>query len=142
MSKNRETPERETVMAIPSRAEPNERELPLVVLGEMVIMPHMTVPLQVGQGKSYRAMERAWEEDQEVLLIFVSESEIEGYKNGQPQQLPPIGVIARLEEFIKLPDGTVRIILEGLTRAMLGEAVQSDPFYRGRLRPNTDPEPV
>jgi len=115
-----------------SPLDPFGRELPLVVLGEMVIMPHMTVPLQVGQGKSYRAMEQAWEEDQEVLLIFVSENEIESYKNGQPQQLPPIGVIARLEEFIKLPDGTVRIILEGLTRALLGEAVQSDPFYRVR----------
>ncbi|MEP7189157.1 MAG: LON peptidase substrate-binding domain-containing protein, partial [Roseiflexaceae bacterium] len=91
MSKNRETSERETVKGLPNREDSSERELPLVVLGEMVIMPHMTVPLQVGQGKSYRAMEQAWEEDQEVLLIFVSENEIEGYKNGQPQQLPPIG---------------------------------------------------
>src|SRR5436190_3856682 len=122
--------------------EPVERELPLVVLGEMVIMPHMTVPLQVGQGKSYRAMEQAWEEDQEVLLIFVSEDEIEGYKSGQRQQLPHIGVIARLEEFIKLPDGTVRIILEGLMRALLGEAIQSDPFYRVRCVPASDVEPV
>jgi ATP-dependent Lon protease len=105
-------------------------------------MPHMTVPLQVGQGKSYRAMERAWEEDQEVLLIFVSEDEIEGYKSGQRQQLPRVGVIARLEEFIKLPDGTVRIILEGLTRALLGEAIQSDPFYRVRCRAVVDAEPV
>ncbi len=119
-----------------------ERELPLVVLGEMVIMPHMTVPLQVGQGKSYRAMEQAWDEDQEVLLIFVSESEIESYKNGQPQQFPPIGVIARLEEFIKLPDGTVRIILEGLVRARLLEAIQVDPFFRVRCLPLTDAEPV
>jgi ATP-dependent Lon protease len=119
-----------------------DRELPLVVLGEMVIMPHMTVPLQVGQGKSYRAMERAWEEDQEVLLIFVSEDEIEGYKSGQRQQLPHVGVIARLEEFIKLPDGTVRIILEGLTRALLGDAIQSDPFYRVRCKAAVDPEPI
>src|SRR5215510_9734024 len=138
MSKNRETSEREIVKGVASRAEPHGRDLPLVVLGEMVIMPHMTVPLQVGQGKSYRAMEQAWEEDQEVLLIFVSENEIEGYKNGQPQQLPPIGVIARLEEFIKLPDGTVRIILEGLTRAHLRSAVQSDPFYRVRCRAVVD----
>src|SRR5581483_7959607 len=99
MSKNKETPER-AAPSISNGLETLERELPLVVLGEMVIMPHMTVPLQVGQGKSYRAMEQAWEEDQEVLLIFVSENEIESYKNGQPQQFPPIGVIARLEEFI------------------------------------------
>src|SRR5919199_1618851 len=124
------------------KGEPVERELPLVVLGEMVIMPHMTVPLQVGQGKSYRAMEQAWEEDQEVLLIFVSENEIEGYKNGQPQQLPPVGVIARLEEFIKLPDGTVRIILEGLVRAAIRASIQSEPFYRVRCLAISDAEPV
>jgi endopeptidase La len=115
-----------------------ERELPLVVLGEMVIMPHMTVPLQVGQGKSFRAMEQAWQEDHEVLLIFVSEHEIEGYKSNQPQQLPPIGVIAKLMEFIELPDGTVRIILEGVQRAHIKGAVQSDPFYRVRCVPLLD----
>jgi len=142
MSKNRETSERETVKGLPNRVETSERDLPLVVLGEMVIMPHMTVPLQVGQGKSYRAMEQAWEEDQEVLLIFVSENEIEGYKNGQPQQLPPIGVIARLEEFIKLPDGTVRIILEGLTRAAIQSSLQTEPFYRVRCLPLVDAEPI
>ena len=115
-----------------------ERELPLVVLGEMVIMPHMTVPLQVGQGKSFRAMEQAWGEDQEVLLIFVAEDEIEGYKSGQPQNLPPVGVLARLGEFVKLPDGTVRIILEGLTRAVIGGIVQNEPFYRVRCTPVND----
>ena len=103
-------------------------------------MPNMTVPLQVGQGKSFRAMEQAWEEDKEVLLIFVAEHEIEGYKNGQPSQLPKVGVIARLEEFIKLPDGTVRIILEGLARAQISEFVQSDPFYRVSCSQLTDPE--
>jgi ATP-dependent Lon protease len=119
---------------------PGERELPLVVLGEMVIMPHMTVPLQVGQGKSYRAMEKAWGEDQDVLLIFVSEDEIESYKSGHPQKLPPVGVIARLQQFDKLQDGTVRIILEGLVRATIGAVVQSEPFYRVRAAAVPDSE--
>ncbi|MBC8074709.1 MAG: endopeptidase La, partial [Chloroflexales bacterium] len=120
----------------------DEQTLPLVVLGDMVIMPHMTLPLQVGQGKSYRAMEQAWEEDQHVLLIFVSEDQIEGYRSSQPQALPPIGVIARLEEFIKLPDNTVRIILEGLTRATILHAIQSEPFYRVECQPLVDDETV
>ncbi|MBX0326534.1 LON peptidase substrate-binding domain-containing protein, partial [Oscillochloris sp. ZM17-4] len=116
----------------------DERLLPLVVLGEMVIMPHMTIPLQVPQGKSYRAMERAWDEDHEVLLIFVRESELEGYKSSQSQQLPPTGVIARLEEFAKLPDGTARVILEGMHRASIRSAVQIQPFYRVRCLPVFD----
>jgi len=117
-----------------------ERTLPLVVLGEMVIMPRFPVPLQVGTGKSYRAMEEAMEGDREVLLIFVSEEEIEGYKGNETQKLPPVGVIAKLDEFLKLPDDTVRIILEGRVRAEILECVQSDPFYRVRCRPYPDPE--
>jgi ATP-dependent Lon protease len=119
-----------------------ERRLPLVVLGEMVIMPHMTIPLQVPQGKSYRAMERAWDEDHEVLLIFVRESELEGYKSNQAQELPPIGVIAQLQEFAKLPDGTARVILEGQTRARINGAVQIAPFYRVRCTAQPDSEPA
>ena len=121
--------------------ETSDYDLPLVILGEMVIMPHMTVPLQVGQGKSYRAMEHAWDRDHLVLLIFVSESEIETYKSSQPQQLPPVGVIARLEEFVKLPDGTARIILEGISRALVQTLLQSEPFYRVRCHAISDPEP-
>ena len=119
----------------------SERTLPLVVLGEIVIMPHMTVPLQVTQGKSYRAMEQAMEEDQHVLLIFVSEEEIEGYKGHEQQELPKIGVIARLEDFTPLPDGTVKIVLEGISRAVINECVQSDPFYRITCRAVPDQEP-
>ncbi len=120
---------------------PIERTLPLVVLGEIVIMPHMTVPLQVGQGKSYRAMEQAMQEDRQVLLIFVSEAEIEGYKGNEPQELPSIGVVARLDDFTRLPDGTVKIVLEGLTRAQILDCVQNDPYYRVTCRPVPDPEP-
>jgi ATP-dependent Lon protease len=119
-----------------------ERTLPLVILGELVIMPRIPAPLQVGKGKSYRAMEQAMEGDREVLLIFVPESEIDGYKGSEPQKLPRIGVIAKLEEFLKLPDDTVRIILEGVERAEIGEVVQSDPFYTVRCTPRPDPLPT
>jgi ATP-dependent Lon protease len=126
---------------IDSEEAAQSRELPLVILAEIVIMPRMTVPpLQVGQGKSYSAMEQAWEENREVLLIFVHETELEGYRSNQAQQLPPIGVIAKLEEFIKLPDGTAHVILEGVHRARLHQVMQFHPFYRVRCAPIHDPE--
>lgn len=115
---------------------------PLVVLGEMVIMPQMTVPLQIGQGKSFRAMEFAWEAQQPVLLIYVPEAEIELYKNSTPPALPPVGVVARLEEFIILPDGTARIILEGLQRAFVGATHQTDPYYLVDAQPLTESDVV
>jgi len=107
-------------------------DYPLVVLGEMVIMPQMTVPLQIGQGKSFRALEFAWDAKQPVLLIFVPEEVIEQYKSGTPPPLPTVGVTARLEEFMKLPDGTARIILEGQQRAHIDELLQKEPHYQVR----------
>jgi len=113
-------------------------DYPLVVLGEMVIMPQMTVPLQIGQGKSFRALEVAWEAQQPVLLIFVPEEAIEQYKNGTPPPLPSVGVTARLEEFMKLPDGTARIILEGQQRAHIDELLQKEPHYQVRAHVISD----
>ncbi len=113
-------------------------DYPLVVLGEMVIMPQMTVPLQIGQGKSFRALEVAWEAQQPVLLIFVPEEVIEQYKSGSPPELPTVGVTARLEEFMKLPDGTARIILEGQQRAHIDELLQKEPHYQVRAHMISD----
>ena len=117
-----------------------ERTLPMVVLGEVVIMPRIPIPLQIPTGKSYRAMEEAMEGDREVLTITVSEEEIEGYKGSGPQQLPSVGVIVKLEEFLKLPDNTVRVILAGEVRAEIIECVQNEPFYRVHCVPRPDPE--
>ncbi len=117
-----------------------ERTLPLVVLGEMVVMPHIPVPLQVGKGKSYRAMEEAMSHDREVLLIFVNESQIDAFKGPEAQPLPPVGVIAHIEEFVKRPDDTVQIVLAGLTRATIISTEQSDPWYRVVCQPAPDAE--
>ncbi|MDQ5852399.1 MAG: endopeptidase La [Chloroflexota bacterium] len=112
----------------------------MVVLGEVVIMPRIPIPLQIPTGKSYRAMEEAMEGDREVLTITVSEEEIEGYKGSGPQQLPSVGVIVKLEEYVKLPDNTVRVILAGEVRAEIIECVQNEPFYRVRCVPRPDPD--
>ena len=138
-----ETPRRITSpqgSATSTKTPSTERTLPLVIFGDMVVMPHILTRLSITAGKSYRAMERAMEGDREVLLIFVSESEIEGYKGSEPQQLPQVGVIARLEEFLGQPDDTVRIILEGMERAEISGSVQNEPFYMARCTPRPDSE--
>jgi len=117
-----------------------ERTLPLVILGEIVIMPRIPAPLQIGQGFSYQALEHAMAGDREVLLIGVLEAELANYKGNQPEHLPHVGVIAKVEEFLKLPDNTVRIILEGIDRATINECIQTDPFYMVRCTPHPDPE--
>ncbi len=118
-----------------------ETTLPVVVLGEMVIMPGIPVFLVISsKGGSYRAIEEAMKGDHEVLVIFVSEAEIEGFKGNEPQQLPQVGVIGRIEHFWKRPDATVQIILTGVARAQIIARVAYTPFYRATCVPRPDAE--
>jgi len=128
--------------ALPITSAANERILPVVVLGDMVILPRVQpVPLpDVRPGRSYRAIQSALDSDHEVLVIFVPEQEIANYKSSEPQQLPTVGVIARLADVVPQPDGTLQIVLDVTTRATITARLQHEPFYRATCVPHPDPE--
>ena len=127
---------------LPTTSSANEWVLPVVVLGDMVIMPRIQLqPLQgVRPGRSYQAIHAALESNREMLVIFVAEHEIVSYKSSEPQPLPTVGVIARLEKVIAQPDGTLQIVLDVTTRATITARVEHDPFYRAICVPHPDPE--
>jgi ATP-dependent Lon protease len=128
--------------ALPTTSPANERTLPVIILGEMVIMPriHLAPIHGVRPGGSYRAIHAALASNREVLVVFVAEREITNYKSGEPQQLPTVGVIARLEEAVAQPDGTLQIVLDVTTRAIVTARLQHDPFYWATCVPYPDPE--
>ena len=150
----------------PAVPPPSQRILPVMVLGEMVIMPAPTpepMVLQIEEGKSYQAMQAALRGDHEVLLIFVTEAAIAGFKSDAPQPLPNVGVIARVAELgteagarqaIELqgllqhpraldqravPGATHRIQLAGLMQATIVASLTHRPFYRVACVPQPDP---
>jgi ATP-dependent Lon protease len=94
----------------------------------------------VRPGGSYNAIHAALESNREVLVIFVAEREIAGYRSSEPQQLPTVGVIARLEELVAQEDGTLQIVLDVTTRAIITARLQHDPFYWATCVPHPDPE--
>jgi ATP-dependent Lon protease len=128
--------------ALPAMSAASEQTLPVVVFGEMVIMPRIQLqPIQgVRPGGSYNAIHAALESNREVLVVFVAEREITDYRSGEPQQLPTVGVIARLEEVVAQPDGTLRIVLDVTTRAIVTARLQHAPFYQATCVPHPDPE--
>ena len=128
--------------ALPTTSSANERTLPVVVFGEMVIMPRIQLePIHgVRPGKSYQAIQTALEINREVLVVFIAEREIPGYRSDDPQQLPMLGVIARLEEVVAQPDGALQIVLDVTTRAIITARLQHDPFYWATCVPHPDPE--
>jgi ATP-dependent Lon protease len=141
---------------LPTTSSATERILPVVVLGDIVIppllpvvlgdtviLPRTSIPNRLSglrPGRSYRAIQAALNSDHEVLVIFVPELEIANYRTSEPQPLPTVGVIARLEEVVTQPDGTLEIVLDVTTRATITARLQHDPFYQATCVPHPDPD--
>jgi ATP-dependent Lon protease len=126
----------------PTTSSANELTLPVVVLGNTVIPPRIQLqPLQgLSPGRSCNAIQAAFESTREVLVVFVAEREIMGYKSSDPQPFPTVGVIARLEEVVAQPDGTLQIVLDVTTRAIVTARLQHDPYWLATCVPHPDPE--
>jgi len=107
------------------------RRLPLLPLRGLLVYPSMVLHLDVGREKSVRALERCMVGDNTILLCSQSEGGIE-----EPTQddIYRVGTIARVRQMLKLPNGTIRVLVEGLTRAEITEYVPNDEFYEVVVR--------
>jgi Lon protease-like protein len=92
------------------------RTLPVLPLRDIVVFPHMVVPLFVGREKSVRALEEVMHGDKQILLATQKNSSDD---EPQPSAIYDVGVIATVLQLLKLPDGTVKVLVEGKSRAAL-----------------------
>jgi ATP-dependent Lon protease len=91
-----------------------KHDLPLLPLRDVVVFPHMVIPLFVGRTKSIKALETAMESDKSILLVaqkFAAKDE------PVPEDMYEIGCVANILQMLKLPDGTVKVLVEGVQRA-------------------------
>ncbi|AWI75070.1 endopeptidase La [Parazoarcus communis] len=96
---------------------PNEQmELPLLPLRDVVVFPHMVIPLFVGRPKSIKALENAMEAGKSILLVAQKSA-----AKDEPsiEDLYDIGCVANILQMLKLPDGTIKVLVEGLQRARI-----------------------
>ena len=101
------------------------QQLPLLPLRDIVVFPHMIVPLFVGRDKSVAALEQAMRADKEIFLV----SQLDPAEDDPGQDdLYSLGVIATVLQLLKLPDGTVRVLVEGRERAKLQSVIEQDGF--------------
>jgi ATP-dependent Lon protease len=91
-------------------------KVPLLPLRDVVIFPHMVLPLFVGRTSSIKALEKAMENDKQVFLVGQKESEVEEPKR---KDIFDIGAIATVLQMLRLPDGTVKVLVEGVSRAKI-----------------------
>src|SRR5690554_4354324 len=96
---------------------------PLLPLRDIVVFPHMVVPLFVGRDKSVAALEAAMEGDKDIFLLTQLE---QGTEDPGRQDLYEVGVVAQVLQLLKLPDGTVRVLVEGQARARLAKLTEAN----------------
>ncbi|WP_438767433.1 endopeptidase La [Kushneria sp. TE3] len=97
--------------------------IPLLPLRDVVVYPQMVIPLFVGREKSIRALEAAMESDKQVLLVAQRDA---GQDNPEVEDLFDIGTIASVMQLLRLPDGTVKVLIEGSSRADIASIDDDD----------------
>ncbi|GAB3314322.1 endopeptidase La [Haliea atlantica] len=100
-------------------------ELPLLPLRDVVVYPHMVLPLFVGREKSIQALEDAMAGDKQVLLVAQRDAADD---NPGAEQLYRVGTVSNILQLLKLPDGTIKVLVEGTYRAGIQSVEESGPF--------------
>ena len=103
--------------------------LPVLPLRDVVVYPHMVIPLFVGREKSIKALESAMEQDKQILLVAQQSASLD---DPQPDDIYTIGTLSNILQLLKLPDGTIKVLVEGMERAQLREYVPGEEFFTAR----------
>ncbi|MFH7564333.1 endopeptidase La [Oceanimonas smirnovii] len=101
-------------------------ETPVLPLRDVVVYPHMVIPLFVGREKSIRCLEAAMEQDKKVLLVAQKDASTDDPGADDVYQ---VGTVANVLQMLKLPDGTVKVLVEGAQRAQLEQLREEDGYF-------------
>lgn len=103
-------------------------DLPVLPLRDVVVFPHMVIPLFVGRDKSIRALDQAMEADKRILLVAQKSADTDA---PGAKDLHEIGTLAQVLQLLKLPDGTIKVLVEGLSRARVTNVEERDGALQG-----------
>ena len=103
-----------------------ENKKPLLPLRDIVIFPSVVVPLFVGRKKSIRALEEVMKTDKSIVLVTQKNSEVD---DPQEKDIFSFGCLSKVLQLLKLPDGTVKVLVEGLSRAKIEEVSHENKKY-------------
>ncbi len=103
-----------------------EQTYPVLLLRDIVIFPHMIVPLFVGREKSVKALDKAMGGDKKIVLLTQKDPSLDA---PLPEELYTTGTIGNVVQLLRLPDGTVKALVEGVERVKIKKFVENEAFY-------------
>jgi ATP-dependent Lon protease len=106
--------------------------LPLLPLRDVVVFPHMVIPLFVGRPKSIKALEVAMEAGRQIMLVAQKAA---GKDEPKPDDMFEVGCVSSILQMLKLPDGTVKVLVEGVQRATAHSVVDNGEYFVSEVTP-------
>ena len=110
--------------------------LPVLPLRDIVVFPHMIVPLFVGREKSVNALEDVMKDDKKILLVTQQDA---AQDDPGPDDIYTVGTVASVLQLLKLPDGTVKVLVEGGARAEVSRYIDNPEFFQAEAMLLDDP---
>ena len=111
--------------------------LPVLPLRDVVVYPHMVIPLFVGREKSILALEQAMKVSKQILLLAQKQADVD---DPAAKDLYEVGTVATILQLLKLPDGTVKVLVEGVSRARV-ESLEAGEYFVAKVNVLGDGEP-
>ncbi|MBN1534656.1 MAG: endopeptidase La [Spirochaetes bacterium] len=108
-----------------------KKHYPLLPLRDVVVFPHMVIPLFVGREKSVNALDEAMKSDRYIILATQTDAQV---SNPEKKDLYEVGTVAEILQLLKLPDGTIKVLVEGITRAYVSDLEIGGDFYVAEVR--------
>ncbi|MDF2571130.1 MAG: lon1 [Sporomusa sp.] len=114
------------------------RTIPLLPLRGILVFPYMIIHLDVGREKSISALEEAMVQDRLIMLATQKDAQNDA---PQPEDIFSVGTVAEIKQLLKLPGGTIRVLVEGLHRGKIEEFISFDPYYQVEICEFSEVEP-
>ncbi len=109
--------------------EPNDR-VPVLPLRDVVVYPHMVIPLFVGRDKSIQALDAAMQDNKQILLVAQKSADTD---DPALKDMYDVGTLANILQLLKLPDGTVKVLVEGGDRSKITKYVSTDEYFSAEM---------
>src|SRR4051812_25915936 len=113
--------------------------LPVLPLPDVVVFPYMIVPLFVNRDRSAKAVDQSLAENRMIMLVSQKNANVDDPKGSDLHDFGTVSVIMRM---LKLPDGRVRILVQGFSRAKVEYFDETQPYLQAKVLPKTEPQVI